>query len=432
MRNITQSLGFLVTVIAANACTPVPESSSQTEFSDSADVRIVLNRRSRWVEDEAWAVPPVPTLSIGVLDGPEEYQLVDVVAAARGSDGRVVLVDGGSQTVRLYDSQGAFLETLGGPGSGPGEFTDPGPVLVFPGDSVVVWDRALLRLTRFDPDGNLAGIQTVDWSKLANLLTPEAMSTISIPGGKGFAPGLYPGAMEPLSDGGLLVRLVDKTGKAPPSGFYRPRSGALRVSGDLSAADTIAFFGDTEQVTVDAPWGRFSVSPPGAKRSWTTHQGNPPRICIGDQEGPEISCFDQNGARTSIRWVSEPAPLTGNEIAEWRESTVQLYDLKLSRTQILEMLDQVPVPERRPPYSQIILDRAGNLWAERGPTEGETPGALDFLVFDPEGVLLGVVALPGMQVLEIGPDYVMGICRDELEVEYLHLHDLRKQPGAER
>ncbi len=397
-------LVVLLGICSMNGCTPAAEPSPQTEVSDRSGMRVVFSQSPGWAEGEGWTVHSDPSVTIGVLNGPEEYQLVDVVAAARRSDGSVVIVDGGSRTVRLYDSRGAYLKTFGGPGSGPGEFTDPGPVLVSAGDSVVVWDNALLRTTRFDPGGNLIGVETVDWSRLASQVGVGVMSGGPGPAGKAKAlpEGLYPGAIEPLLDGGFLVRLVEKAGDTPPTGFFRPRSGALRVSEDLSVIDTLAFFGDTEQVMVDAPWGRFPVSPPEAKRSWITHRGVPPRICVGDQGGAEISCFDSGGGRTSIRWVSFPAALTGAEIAQWREATVQLYDLKLNRDQVLEMLDQVPIPDERPAYSQIILDQARNLWVKRGPTAGEAPASQDYLVFDPQGILLGVVSLPPIQVMDIG------------------------------
>jgi hypothetical protein len=434
MKNRTPPLVLLLAVSAATSCTSPADSSPQAEIPDSAGVMIVYNRGPGWVEDQAWTVSSEPDLAIGVLLGPEEYQLVDVAAAARRSDGSLVVVDRGSRTVRLYGPRGTFLKTLGGPGSGPGEFMDPTALLVSAGDSVVVWDEALLRATRFDPHGELAGVETVDWGEVASRLNTGPMSKAGIPGanGKAAAAGLFPGRMEPLEDGWLLVRLVEKTGKAPPSGSHRLHSGALRVSKDLSVIDTLMFFGDTEQVSVDAPWGPFSVAPPLAKQTRTTHQGNPPKICVGDQEGPEIVCFGPGGKRTAIRWVHEPVPLTETEVAAWRDATVELYDLKLNRDQVLGMLDQVPRPEARPPYSTIILDQEGNLWAERGPTAGESKDSIDFLVFDLDGVLLGVVALPPIQVLEIGDDYVVGVRRDELEIQYVQLHGLRKHPNGAR
>ena len=404
----------LVGITAISACTSVAESFSSVEVSDSGGVRIVHSRGPRWTDGEAWWVSTEPKQTIGVLNGPEEYQFVEVSSAARQSDGKLVVVDRGAQTVRLYDREGTFVRTLGGPGSGPGEFRDPGQLLVTAGDSVVVWDRALFRITRFDPEGGLAGVQTVDLGTIAKAIE---------------AP-LYPGAMEPLLDGGLLVRLVEKGGKDTPSGFFRQRSGALRVSEDYSIIDTLMFFGDLEQMSVDAPWGQMPVAPPHAKRSWITHQGSPSKICIGDQEGPEIACFSPDGDRTLLRWTSDPTPLTREEIAAWREASIRLYELKLGEDEILGILDQLPIPAVRPDYSQIILDRPGNLWVELGPTTMGASPSVDYLVFEPAGALLGVVALPPIQVLEIGDEYVLGVHHGELDVEYLQVYEIRKQPTS--
>ena len=418
------------------ACTPTAETSPAVEVRDSAGVRIVFNAGPRWASGEEWSVFTEPQQAIGVLSGPEEFQFVDISAAARLSNGHLVVVDRGSRTVRLFDSEGAFLKTLGGPGAGPGEFTDPGPVLVTSGDSVMVWDNALRRKTLFDPDGGLSNVKTVELGGLLKALAIELSGGVSDPGSKGKGgylpktagssePVLYPGDMEPLADGGFLVRLTEKE-ESPPSGFFRPRSGLLRVSGDLSAVDTIALFGDTEQITVDAPWGRFPVAPPQPKQTRTTHRGNPPKICIGDQEGPQIACVSPDGSRTLLRWASRPAPLTEDEIAAWKEETVQLYDLKLSRDQVLGMLDQVPVSGVRPAYSQILLDQMGYLWVERGPAAGEPLNSVEFLVFDPGGAWLGMVTLPAIRVLEIGNEYVLGVYQDEFEVQYLHVYGVNR------
>jgi hypothetical protein len=80
-----------------------------------------------------------------------------------------------------------------------------------------------------------------------------------------------------------------------------------------------------------------------------------------------------------------------------------------------------------------VLDRAGNLWVERG-TAGEDVGveAVAYLVFDPVGVLLGTVSVPPIRVLEIGDDYVMGIHRDELGVEFVHTYELLKPNDSRR
>ena len=403
----------LLGVAAICACTPAPEASSASgsiEIADSAGVRIVHSHGPQWGDGEAWSVSPEPQQTIGALDGPEEYQLVAVSSATRQSDGDVVIVDDGARTVRLYDREGVFLQTLGGPGSGPGEFQAPGAVLVTKGDTLVVWDQALFRMTRFDPQGGLAGVQAVDLGMISKAVEPP----------------LYPGFVEPLADGRILVGLIEKSGKAYPSGRFRPQSGALRVSADYSVIDTLLFFGDVEQLTVDAPFGRWSITPPLAKRTWITHQGSPSRICIGDQEGPEIVCIGPDGNRTVLRWDSAPTPPTREEVAAWREANIRLMEQKLIADDVIQMLDQVPTPAIRPDYSQITLDRSGNLWVELGPVTEGASVSVDYLVFDSVGALLGAVALPPIQVLEIGENYVMGLYRDEFEVEYLQVYEIRK------
>jgi hypothetical protein len=410
-------------------CSQRGESSTQAEVSDSAGTTIVLSRSPGWVDEEAWAVSPDPIVTIGVLDGPEEYQLVDVADVTRRSDGTFLVADRGSQTVRQYGVDGAFLRIVGGSGTGPGEFGNPGPLLVTAGDTLVVWDQALLRSTRFDRSGELAEVRTVDWGQLFNRLELEAEAGKPDVALKGMAVsyGLFPGPIEPLEDGSLLVRLVEKTDEVPSEGYHRQRSGALRLSADFSSVDTLMFFGDKELFAVEAPWGPAAVAPPLARSTQIAHRAGTSRICIGEQEAPEIVCLGSEGGRTLIRWTLEPASILESEVVQWREATVQEYDLKLSRTQVLEMLDRVPRPETRPPYSRLFLDPANYLWAERGPTSGREGEFTDFLVFDPEGVLLGTVSLPPIRVFEIGLDYVLGVYVDELGIQYVRVHELTRQ-----
>ncbi len=396
--------------VAVSGCTSVAESSASVEISDSAGVRIVLSRHPRWTGDEAWSVPAEPQMTIGVMNGPEEYQLVQVAAGTRRNDGSVILADRAARTVRLYDADGVFLKLLGGPGSGPGEFLSPAKVSVVGHDTVMVWDESAFRATRFDAEGRLLGTRPLDLGAVAKAVEPP----------------LYPGEVEPLANGQSLVRLVEKLGKGAPPGQFRPRSGALRVSDDLSVIDTLLFFGDTEQVTVDAPWGPFSLPAPLGKTTRIAHSGNPPRICVGDQEGPEILCIDPGGSRLRLRWTSGRRPVLEKDVATWREANVLLLGEKVAEDEILRLLEPVPVPEYRPHYSQITLDKAGNLWVEIGPSAGAGSDLVDHLVFDPTGELLGSVPTPPIQILEIGDEYLMGIHHDELGIEYLQVFQIRK------
>ena len=409
---------FLVVVAAANACTSAEGALARDMVVDSAGVTIVRNQKPMWSDADAWSVPVQAQITIGVLDGSAEYQFYDVVAATRQSDGDIVVIDGGSREVRLYDGLGTFLAKWGEHGSGPGEFRQPVQISIAHGDTILVWDDALARVTRFDPAGNLVDMRTVDRGTIAKAIEPP----------------MYPAAGRLLPDGDLLVRLTEKvtvkqaskSGKQGASDEDRARSGALRVSADYARIDTLMFFGDAELVAVSAPWGEWRIAPPRAKTTVMAVQGSESRVCIGDQKEAEISCFGPDASRTSIRWSPREVTLTQADITRWRDTTVADLAGKLSESEVLSLLDQVNVPAVRPPFSAIMLDAAGNLWVEQGPSSKSGMASTDYLVFDRAGVFLGPVVLPQIQVLDIGDDYVIGVFEDDLEVEYLQLFEIVK------
>jgi hypothetical protein len=386
--------------------------SAPVEVRDSAGVTIVLSREARWKEGEEWTVPAEPVLTLGALAGEEEYQFSEISAAVRRSNGDFVVADAGSRTVRLYNEMGVFKRRLGGPGSGPGEFQRPTQILAHTADSIFVWDDAAFRLTKFDPDGAFVGVRTVSREQAA----------------KGVAPPMYPGSAVVMPGGDVLVRLVEKGKDLPTAGRFRGGSGVVRMSPDVVERSTLMLFGDVEQVLVDSPWGPLPVTPAFAKNTTITVQATEERACVGDQEGPGVMCFGPDGMGRNVRWLAEPVGVSGDEpeVAAWRDSTVEMYGQKLSPADVQKLIEQVPEPETRPQYSDIELDHVGNLWVMRGPAGPPGTTAVEHLVFDPVGVLLGSVSMPAVRILEIGTDYVLAVHHDELEVEYLQVFGIIK------
>ncbi len=58
--------------------------------------------------------------------------------------------------VLVYDSSGHYVDTWGRSGEGPGEFRYVFDLMLLPGDSLLVLDRSLQRVTVLDPDGKYA------------------------------------------------------------------------------------------------------------------------------------------------------------------------------------------------------------------------------------------------------------------------------------
>lgn len=349
---------------------------------------------------------------LGVLDGNPAYQFSDISAVSMAPDGRLVVADAGSATVRTYDSEGKLLRLLGGGGSGPGEFVRPSQVLIRDDGSVLVWDDATFRVTEFDPTGGLAGVATFSREDI----------------GKAVEPPLYPASGLLLSNGDLIVRLISKTSDLP-AGRFRPQTGALRVAADQSAIDTILFFRDTEQVSVRLPKGSFPVAPPLAPRTTIAIQPNEARLCIGEQAEPEILCFGPEGTRVVVRWEAERMPVRQDDPAlrSWRDSMTELYAQKMTTEAVDRILSQVPAPPEYPPYTDHVIDRAGYLWVKT-PAVDSNAGVDRYLVFTPAGQPVGPVSVPPVRILEIGDDYLVGVDRDKFEVQYIKLFRVAR-PG---
>ena len=81
-------------------------------------------------------------------EGFPEY--FNVSAELPGGLRAVMLVQGGEFPLLLFDTAGRFVDTLGGRGSGPGEYLRPELVLRYRRDSIIVLDRANGRATVLD------------------------------------------------------------------------------------------------------------------------------------------------------------------------------------------------------------------------------------------------------------------------------------------
>lgn len=84
-------------------------------------------------------------------DGPDFNRLA--LAVVRDSRGRIIAGPISSRAqFAVYSPSGKLLKVIGTAGSGPGEFRNIGDIVVTPGDSIVVFDVELRRLSIFDPD----------------------------------------------------------------------------------------------------------------------------------------------------------------------------------------------------------------------------------------------------------------------------------------
>jgi hypothetical protein len=140
----------------------------------------------------------------------------------------------------------------------------------------------------------------------------------------------------------------------------------------------------------------------------------------------EIRTYSQSGELVRvIRYNRAPKRLTDAAVDELVVAATAQAD-SAQRVMLEELYREVPYPESLPELGDMRVDRLGYLWVAeyRSPNEP----LRRWHVFDPDGRLLGPIETPpGVDVREIGDDYILGTRRDpQLGVDRIVMFDLVK------
>lgn len=343
----------------------------------------------------------VPTLSIGLLDGPPELQLYNVVGAARLSGGGILIANAGSHELRWFDAAGAHVRTAGGEGDGPGEFRRIAALAVGPGDSALVWDGQARRVSVFGPDGAF-------------------VRSFALRAGE----TRFPTLVDTFEDGDILAR-VGVLVSEPLQDFETFGTDILWqvFTRDGEAADSIGEFPSSRAVirTMDSggfafytipylPQGRVAVG--GA------------RVFEGDGSRFEIRVRDSGGSiRRILRRSHQPVTVT-RELLD-REFEAQYADLENVgfKEAGREAFEAMPEGHPIPAFDALLATPDGTLWVRGTALTGDATHT--WSIFDPTGVWVRDVTTPeGLAPYEAGANWLLGRLRDELDVEQVVLFEL--------
>ncbi|MDE2794227.1 MAG: hypothetical protein OXL34_05345 [Gemmatimonadota bacterium] len=399
-----------VAVVGTAACQqdldrqePDPDALLPTSaVRDSAGILITENARPADGSRLPWRIGPEPMVSIGAVEGEEPYLLHSVRSAARLPDGRIVVANGGAGDVRAFTATGSHLVSWGGKGEGPGEFRNLSWVASWPGDSVVTWDGSLGRLLFFDARGN--------FGRSVNL------------------PRTYPRPVAVRLDGTILtvrqrererltiVEIRDADGGLHASiGTYLNSEWIPAMGVDASEPVVPAF----SQELVTANWGDLIVA------TWN----KPFEIRALHADGT-LARVVRRGHVPVVPteadrpfFVAEQMAYLGTFVNASGETMPEAYREEYFRP----FLESRPLAGHFPAFSTIMADGAGHLWVrEYDLLREERPVPL-WTVFDSEGRVLGFVETPaGLDILQIGEDFILGRVKDEFEVEYVQVWPLER------
>ena len=368
--------------------------------SDSAGIKIVQNPAV--APHLSWRVLDPALIDVGGVAAEENDALFQIVGAVRLSDGRLAVANGGPGELRFYDTQGAFLQAAGRDGEGSGEFRTITWLGIRDGDSLIVFDTQLLRVSVFDGQGAFV--------RSYRLATTEAARWAQVR-------GMY-------ADGSFLAQGSVDAGGVTPDGLQRYETSLYHVAADGTNLAEIGTFIGGEGFYM--PFGNrgFSYYEPIFPRG-SHRMAAEQHLYVGTNDTYEIRRYTPHGRLTGIvrRHHAVRAVTSDHVEYEHARRLARASDDRRERTE--EALQKMPVPETFPAYHRVRGDIDGNLWVQAYPVPPQSTAR--WAVFDSTGVLQGEVDLPvDLDPTHIGEDFIVGVWRDDLEVEHLQLYALVK------
>ena len=393
--------GLALSILAIATC---DRASSPTGLVvwDSSGVRIVEISPSPWTSSAFGTIRPQPIFDIGDVNGPWEYQFDHIIGVVRLRDGSVVVADAGSGQIRMFDGVGKLVSATGQPGGGPGEYRQIASMGLGPGDSLWVYDFGARRFTVLDKHGDL--VRTVNMgTELANI-----------------------GAVGRLTDGSFVIREYWSSRlqrDAGELGLIRTVTAVARVTPTGQLADTIGLFLGRE-VYLGTENGRGVMSaPPFAHTTNLALRAD--TVLVGEQSSFEVKEYTAKGRLQAIlRTPDVELRLSEADVAAYIEHQVSSLPPE-DRAMRRRYWESLGVPETRPAYGDLKVDRDGNLWIAEYVVPDQP--ARRWVVFGPDGSVKGLVLVPArFTVYDIGRDWIVGVWRDELDVEHVQMYELAR------
>jgi len=379
-------------------------------ITDSAGVSIVSNTSTpMWGSGDEWTV--TEDLRIGTIAGEPEYQFGQIVPLASidvDGDGNIYVMDLQAQDVRVFDAQGQYVRTLGGPGTGPGEFSQQaGFVFINPRGEILVPDLGNQRVSVFSPTGEPA------YSFPIQLQAGVPMRWKVDAAGRVMAQlrGLNVQGMAALAEGDPIV-VYDTTGTVTDTV-------ALLPQGQMLAGATEEQF----SMVIFAPEPTWDLDESGSIFYAMSDQY---RILVNDPEG--------NLTRILTRQVEQKAVGEADRNAVLSLIREQMATAGAPPAQAEAIMQGIGFAESYPVFAQFFAGPGETLWVQRirsaedmaeGAEEGaefnfQDIGSPEWEIFDAEGRYLGVVTLPDrFAPVSVDGEDLYGVWSDELDVQYV-------------
>ena len=314
----------------------------------------------------------------------------------------MVVADEQSYNVRRYDANGRHMWTSGRQGEGPGEYGGLRLLRNCPGSAITLFDWHLDRITELDPDGSVVDTRALN------------------------AAGVNPYQSPACAGDGELVFTAwpeeewDREGAVGDR--YRWKMALEWATGDdvvalrsgIPGAERFVYGGGSGPVT----WGRtmvFAVTPGG--------------VWHGSADDYELEMVDWTGRVTRVaRWTGPDLAVTREHLDRYLDAWLARYDAPAERQRF--ETERWPgiredLPERFPAYEALLALPDGSMWVTPHPWRASRR---ELHLLDANGVWTRRLTVRGSStLLDAGPDWVLLLERDELDVQTVAVYGLVEQ-----
>jgi hypothetical protein len=391
---------------------------------DSAGVQIVEN--AGVAGPDAWTVAEPARVDIGGGGGHPAYDFNAITNVLRLPDGRVVVANRSTNEIRVFDSLGAHLKTVGRAGGGPGEFQSLIAAWRGPGDSLLAADILSRRLSVFDAEGNF--VRSFGLGGESGLAMPtNGVMQFAIPQGW-------------LRDGSVVGIAQALRFNDAREGIYRDSQAVIRYGPDGTVRDTLGRFpgAEMEQVQLSFRGQTMSIPQPVPLGRVTVFLVEDAHLYVARNDAWQVEVYGPDGRLGRIiRLESPQLKITAADQATHREEQLEALESQPEtrsvpdaiKEQIVSRVKNAEYPTTMPLIAGLLQDSEGNLWVQQWPRPGER--ANRFTVLDSTGTAIGHATMPErFRATAIGNGLVAGVWRDPNDVEHVRVYRLQCSGGS--
>jgi len=318
----------------------------------------------------------------------------------------IAVANTGNNEVCLFSVNGRLLYRSGRGGSGPGEYRDMTAIHVIPGDSLLVVDNLLRRLSVLNPGGTFVRSMTI-------VPPVDRLGSIT--------------RVLVLRDGSLIVGYSEVTSMKPRADpvFFEQQLFRYDARGNLLGS--VGRFTESEHFVQEvarqfggvAYWDRafgkrFVMAPFGSG------------FLGGDGAGPVLQQYDVAGRVTTLhRFPVQNRPVTQRDIEDYRRTALSGARPE-RRVLVQQMVDRMPYPATMPVFNAVLSDGATRVWVKQ--YMRSTDREKTWVVLDSATRETAVFAAPrAFDLLAVSLNLACGVWRDELDIESVRCFDISRR-----